>query len=238
MAKPQGSIFGNAQPTTSGFGNQSQTQPQAQGSSLFGGGAFGQTQNQQPNPPASTGIFGQPAGQQQNQPASTGLFGQPPAGTQQQQQQQPVQNTFGSSLFGGSVNQSSQPQQQSTFGSFGATANQQQQPGQSTFGGWGGGTGGTNPLQAQATLPAGGNTFNVGGSTNPGAGASLFGQPPRQQSYVVSLAISFYLMLFDPILAMGWFLYALLYTLFSQWSQNVDYTIIRTTTFHQIDEVQ
>jgi nucleoporin p58/p45 len=235
MAKPQGSIFGNAQPTTSGFGNQSQTQPQAQGSSLFGGGAFGQTQNQQPNPPASTGIFGQPAGQQQNQPASTGLFGQPPAGTQQQQ---PVQNTFGSSLFGGSVNQSSQPQQQSTFGSFGATANQQQQPGQSTFGGWGGGTGGTNPLQAQATLPAGSNTFNVGGSTNPGAGASLFGQPPRQQSYVVSLAISFYLMLFDPILAMGWFLYALLYTLFSQWSQNVDYTIIRTTTFHQIDEVQ
>ncbi|KIM84193.1 hypothetical protein PILCRDRAFT_818523 [Piloderma croceum F 1598] len=176
-AKPQGSIFGSAQPTTSGFGNQSQTQ---QGSSLFGGGAFGQTQNQQPNPPASTGLFGQPAGQQQNQPASTGLFGQPPAGTQQQQ---PVQNTFGSSF---SINQSSQPQgQQGTFGSFGATANQQQ-PGQSTFGGWGSGTGGTNPLQPQATLPAGSNAFNLGGSTNPGAGSSLFGQPPRQQSIGVS----------------------------------------------------
>jgi nucleoporin p58/p45 len=174
-AKPPGSIFGSVQPTTSGFGNQSQTQPQTQGSSLFGGGTFGQTQSQQQNPPASTGLFGQPAGQQQNQqPASTGLFGQPPAGTQQQQ---PQQNTFGPSLFGGSTNQSNQSQgQQGIFGSFGSNVNQQQQqPGQSAFGGWGGGTGGTNPLQAQATLPAGSNAFKLGGQTNPGASSSPFG---------------------------------------------------------------
>jgi nucleoporin p58/p45 len=168
-AQPQGSIFGSVQPSTSGFGNQSQ--PQTQGSSLFGG-AFGQNQNQQQqNQPASTGLFGQPAGQQPNQqPALTGLFGQPTAGTQQQQQQ-PQQNTFGSSLFGGSTNQ---PQgQPSAFGS----SNQQ-----STFSGWGGSTGGTNPLQAQATLPAGSNAFNSGASANPAVGSSLFAQPPRQQS--------------------------------------------------------
>jgi len=48
------------------------------------------------------------------------------------------------------------------------------------------GSTGTNPLQTQATLPAGSNTFNVGASTNPGTGSSLFGQPPKQQSLGIS----------------------------------------------------
>lgn len=189
-SKPQGSIFGSAQLPSTGFGNQSQAQPQTQGSSLFGGGTFGQNQGQQQqNPPASTGLFGQSTGQQQHQlPASTGLFGQLTTGTQQQQQQ-PQSNAFGSSLFGGSTNQPNPPQGQqgNIFGSIGSNTQQQQQPSQSTFGNWGSSTSGTNPLQPQATLPAGSSAFNVGASTNPGAGLSLFGQPSGQQSLGISV---------------------------------------------------
>jgi nucleoporin p58/p45 len=154
-AKPQqSSLFGATQPSTSGFNalsNTSQAQPPTQSSSLFGTGTgvFGQNQQQQQIQPATTGTFGQPAGQQQ--PASTGIFGQPAGGTQQQ----PQQNAFGSSLFGSSTNQPNQ------------------QPGQSTFGGWGSTMTAANPLQPQATLPAGSSIFAP--------------QQQRQQTYVTSV---------------------------------------------------
>ncbi|EGN98813.1 hypothetical protein SERLA73DRAFT_152622 [Serpula lacrymans var. lacrymans S7.3] len=155
-AKPAQSLFGGTQPTTTGFGgfgttNQTQSQPTTQGSSLFGGG-FGQNN------------------QTQAQPASTGLFAQPAAaGTQQ-----PQQNTFGSSLFGSTTNNPTQPQntgqQQNTFGGFNTNPSQQTSNWGSTP---------SNTLQAQQTLPAINSTF--GGSST--AGNSIFGQQ-RQPSAI------------------------------------------------------
>ncbi|KAG2369115.1 hypothetical protein BDR07DRAFT_1468682 [Suillus spraguei] len=207
--KPTTSLFGNTQPssgtgtTTTGFGGfgmQTQTQQPAQGSSVFGGGAFGQTQPQQPS--GSTSIFGQPAQQQQ---PTTSLFGQPvqqqpsgtslfanPATTNTTGQQ--TGSTFGSiqpqqstSLFGSTQPQQStglfgtvQPQQSTSL--FGTTQPQQQtnnifgntqsqQPG-GLFG----------STAAQQVAPAGG----LGVST---AGTSIFGQQ-RQPSMMSTTPIS------------------------------------------------
>ncbi|KAJ3510977.1 hypothetical protein NLJ89_g4367 [Agrocybe chaxingu] len=163
-----GGLFGQTQPqqTTGGLFGQPQQQQPAGG--LFGqpqqqqqpaGGLFGQTQQQQQ--PAG-GLFGQP--QQQQQPAAGGLFGQP-----QQQQQQPQGGLFGSTLFGTNTNANATTQQPQQGGLFGSTT-------------------GTNPLQAQATLPAGAfgssTTGGAGGFGGLGGGSTLFGtrsQQPQQQ---------------------------------------------------------
>jgi len=108
--QPQGSIFSSVQPSTSVFGNQSQ--PQTQGSSLFGGRLVRTEPTAYQNPQLQLDFLARPWTTQIRQPALTGLFGQP---RRYAAAQQPQQNTFGSSLFGGSTNQ---PQGQlSAFGS-------------------------------------------------------------------------------------------------------------------------
>ncbi|KAF8905080.1 hypothetical protein CPB84DRAFT_1894928 [Gymnopilus junonius] len=173
------SAFGqNQQQNTNAFSafgqNQQQTQQQP-GGSLFGqpqqqqqqptGSLFGQPQQQQP----TGSLFGQP---QQQQPTGS-LFGQP----QQQQQQQPVGSLFGQA-------QQQQPQQQTNVfggGSLFGTNTSTQQPQQSGL--FGSAT--TNPLQPQATLPAGAfGSINTGGAFGNLGGSTLFGsksQQPQQQ---------------------------------------------------------
>ena len=90
------------------------------------------------------------------------------------------------SLFGSTSNQQNQTQQPSAFGAFGSSANNQQQP---ALGAWGSntGSGSTNALQAQATLPAGSSAFGAPSTT--AVGSSLFGQPKPQGcvSYVFDI---------------------------------------------------
>ncbi|KAJ8587707.1 hypothetical protein M405DRAFT_934538 [Rhizopogon salebrosus TDB-379] len=191
-SKPATSSFGNTQPssgtgTTTGFGGfgvqpQAQAQQPAQGSALFGGGSFGQPQQQQPS--VSTSLFSQPTQQQQQQQQqqqpTTSMFGQPT-------QQQP-QSTLGTSLFGnpttttgqqaGGLFGGTQPQQPTN--PFGAAQPQQQtmfgstQPQQSSGGMFGSTT--------QQAAPAGGLGLNT-------AGPSLFGQQ-RQPSMMSTTPIS------------------------------------------------
>ncbi|KAH9831611.1 uncharacterized protein C8Q71DRAFT_781639 [Rhodofomes roseus] len=153
---------------------QNQNQP-AQGTGLFGGNAYGQSQQPAQQPGQSTGLFGQTNTQQQapssglfgqsntntNQPApSGGLFGQSNANNQQQapsgglfgqsnannQQQAPSGGLFGQPA--------ANTQQGSTLGSslFGNTQNQPQQPQQQSsynLGAFGSST--TGPTLGQST---------------------------------------------------------------------------------------
>ncbi|KAI0082551.1 hypothetical protein K474DRAFT_1688085 [Panus rudis PR-1116 ss-1] len=140
------------------FGQPSNTTANATGTGLFGGGAFGQ-QNQQQQPQA--------------QPSAFGAFGQ-------NQQQQPA---TGTSLFGGGAFGSNQNQQKPAFGAFGGTgttgtfggtgafgqANQQQQQQQPSTG-----TSLFGQPQQQPAQPTG---FGAFGAANNQPKPSIFGAP-------------------------------------------------------------
>ncbi|KAH7342990.1 putative nucleoporin [Rhexocercosporidium sp. MPI-PUGE-AT-0058] len=117
-AQNSGGLFG-AKPAAAGgslFGNNTQ-QTNTGGGSLFGGGSFGNNQNQNQQQNTGGGLFGAT----NNQQKPGGLFGT--AGTQQQ---------GGGGLFGNTA-----PQQQSggMFGGSLSQPQQQQQPQNSLFGG-------------------------------------------------------------------------------------------------------
>ena len=188
-----GGAFGQqSQPAPTGFGGN--TQATGTGGGLFGntGGAFGQTQQNQPQAQASGGLFGGGGGgfgqnnQANQQKPAGGLFGgsTPNAtggglfgNTGQQQQQQPAGGLFGQTkpaggLFGGApTNQPAAP-----GGLFGNTNTNTGNAGGGLFGGMG-----AQPTQQNT----GGGLFGApnnqqkqggmfGGSTNTGTGAGLF----------------------------------------------------------------
>jgi hypothetical protein len=178
--------FGAPKPTTSFFG----TAPQ----------------QQQP----STSIFGATANQPQQ---SNSLFGAG-FGAQNQQQQQPQQSAFGSSFFANSNTANSnqqgtqQPQQQGAFGGFQTNTNQQPQQQQNA---WGTGSTAANPLQQQATQPAGSSFFsNPNANTGPLFGAQP--KPPQSCAHLRSLGLDYCLIfpianhcrLLGPLLPRAW----------------------------------
>lgn len=137
---------------------------------MFGGGAFGQTQQQQPS--GSTSIFGQPTQQQQQQP-TTSLFGQPA-------QQQPS----GTSLF---VNPSTtNTTGQQTGGAFGSTQPQQSTSHENTQPQQSSGLFGTmQPQQSTSvfgTMQPQQQTSNMFGNTQPQQPGGLFGSTTTQQA--------------------------------------------------------
>lgn len=157
--------------------------------SLFGGGGFGSSTQQQ-QLPATSSPFGQSSQQQQVQPSTGGLFGgvqtaspfAPAASTGafgQTQSQQPQQNgTTGGSLFGGSTlgggnslfgGQQQQNQQQNAGFSFNQSTNQQQ--GSSLFG----------QQQQQQRPQQGGSLFGLNQQSSM-SGSFMVGSGGMQQS--------------------------------------------------------
>jgi nuclear pore complex protein Nup98-Nup96 len=152
QSNTSGGLFGQQNQTAStGFGNN--TQASGTGGGLFGntGGAFGQTQQNQPQNQTSGGLFGGGSafGQnnQANQPKPGGLFGNSTTNTtggglfgnnnqQQQQQAQPAGGLFGQSKpAGGLFGAAPTNQPAATGGLFGNTGSNTGNTGGSLFGG-------------------------------------------------------------------------------------------------------
>ncbi|KAJ7230628.1 nucleoporin complex subunit 54-domain-containing protein, partial [Mycena pura] len=184
-----GGLFGstnNAQGTSTGtglFGGQQQQQPtgglfgstQQQSQPAGGGGMFGNTQQQQQptGQPATGGLFGSNTG--------GGLFGQRSAGTGAPtlpSLNTNVTGTGGSSLFGGSTNNTLGQQPSATSGLFSQPSANQQRPG-----GLFGGTGST-------TNVFGGSIPNNASRPAFGFGGASLGQPQQQQAPLGSSVLS------------------------------------------------
>ncbi|KAF6762038.1 nucleoporin autopeptidase-domain-containing protein [Ephemerocybe angulata] len=169
-------------PAAGAFGGFGQTQQpaqqqnQQQGTGLFGGGLFGQQNQQQPaQQPAGTGLFGSNTATQQ--PAGGGLFGGGGGlfGNNQQNQQQNQQQA--NPLFGG--NKPAAPAGGGLFGGFGQQQNNAAATGQTGTGLFGNNLGQNTNQQSGGfgglfgAKPA---APNIGTSSSTGQGG-LFGQP-------------------------------------------------------------